>query len=189
MERICGHVRAAVSLRRAAAVAHVHHRGAEPRQPRERSHAPPPVFVVLEGDTAISIARVARAERHDAVGFVEGEAADQHGVHDREHGVVHADAERERQHGSHGEGGLLAQHARRVAQVLPEIPDERAMRGSRCDGRRDTGLTERSHVLGEHIRSLQFLECETTCLDISDSAIQEFLVPQVKMLRELLDDF
>ena len=189
IERICGHVRAAVSLRHSAAVADVHHRVSERRQPCERSRAPAPVFVVLEGDTAISIACVARAQRHDAIGFVEGEAADQHGVHECEHGVVHADAERERQHGGHGEGGLLAKHARRVAHVLPEIPDERAMRRSHCDGRRDAGLTEHSHLLREHLRLAQFLERETAGLDIRCSAVQELLVAQIKMLRELLDDF
>ena len=50
-------------------------------------------------------------------------------------------------------------------------------------------LTERSHVFCERIRPAQLLECDTTCLDIRCSAIAEFLVPQVKMLRELLDDF
>jgi hypothetical protein len=63
------------------------------------------------------------------------------------------------------------------------------MRRSHGDARRDAGLTEHSHLLREQIRLAQFLERETTCVDIRCAALQELLVTQVQMLRELLDDF
>ena len=81
--------------------------------------------------------------------------------------------------------GWLAHRSEREAELREEL---RFHIEEEADQLRDAGLTEHSHVLGQHIRFAQLLERETTCLDIRCSAIQEFLVPQVEMLRELLDD-
>ena len=37
-----------------------------------------------------AVARVVGADDHDAIGIVEGKPADEHGVHEREHGVLAA---------------------------------------------------------------------------------------------------
>ncbi len=55
--------------------------------------------------------------------------------------AVCADAERERQDRRGREARLLPQHSHRVAQILPDIAEQKAMGRSRCHGRRDVRLT------------------------------------------------
>ena len=98
---------------------------------------------VLEG---LSVVRVGQEDGVGEVGLVDaadrvddpdervgigiGQRFDEHAVDDAEDRRGGADAERERQDGRGGEAGLLPQHARRVAKVLPEIGEQKSARRS-----------------------------------------------------------
>jgi len=57
----------------------------------------------------------------------------QYRIDNREDGGIRPDANRERENGGDCEAGPLSQRARGVPQVLPEIAEQLAARGSRCD--------------------------------------------------------
>jgi hypothetical protein len=52
--------------------------------------------------------------------LVIGQRSQQQGVHHAEDGRIRANAQTERQHGNQREAGILQQHSRAVAQVLPK---------------------------------------------------------------------
>ena len=64
------------------------------------------------------MARVPRPDRHDAIGLVEWQAADQDGVDEGEHRAVHADAEREGDHGDGAEPAILHEEADGKTKIL-----------------------------------------------------------------------
>src|SRR5207248_2595889 len=67
-----------------------------------------------------AIAIVARPERHDAIGMRERERAKQRGVHEREHGVVHANTERQRDDRGERDPAVLDEHPGAEPKILPE---------------------------------------------------------------------
>src|SRR5262245_15289458 len=60
------------------------------------------------------------AHPNQSLGYRVRQRAQQHGIHYTEDRRVRADAERQRGDGNQGEAGLLHQHSRAVAQVLPQ---------------------------------------------------------------------
>jgi hypothetical protein len=63
-------------------------------------------------------------ERGQPLGLAEGQRPQRDAVDDAEDGGGGADAERDREDRRGGEAGLLAQHARAVAQVLEQMAGE-----------------------------------------------------------------
>ena len=60
-----------------------------------------------------------------ALGLMERQRLQQHAVHHAEDRRIGADPQREREGGQRREAGLLPQHARGVAQILPEIGEQK----------------------------------------------------------------
>jgi len=65
------------------------------------------------------LACVADLDRDHAIGVAVGEWIEQHVLDDAEDGRGGADAEREREYRQRGEGGLAAQRAQPVPEVVP----------------------------------------------------------------------
>src|SRR5262249_3734743 len=59
-------------------------------------------------------------KHHEPIRFLVRQRVKQSGVHDAEEGRVRAKAERQRDDGNQREAGVLEQHSRAIAQVLPE---------------------------------------------------------------------
>ena len=114
------------------------------------SHAPtaferPLVVEIGEiGGRAVVPASVGHGveQAHQPIGFVEGQRLQQHAVDDAEDRGRGADAKREGEDGRGREARLLPEHARGVAQVLPEVGDPLPRRRRGCDRRAAHGPVE-----------------------------------------------
>ena len=65
-------------------------------------------------------AAIVRIDRQRPVGIGDGQAADQHRVHESEHRGVDADAQRQRDRRDQGEPLVLQQQASREADIFPK---------------------------------------------------------------------
>jgi hypothetical protein len=106
----------------------------------------------------------------------------QRGVDEAEDGSVCADAEGERQNRRECETGLLAQHARGVAQVLPQISAEKRPRCAGRDRRRHMRLAQRPHLVREHLGLAQFFDRETPRVGLTGAIGSELVIPLIEML-------
>ena len=121
LERVRGNVRSLKPFGSAAFVAHVHRLPAVRGQTGERARGPAVILEVRIRHAAVAVAAVARADHHHAIGIVDGEAANQYGVHEREHGGVDANPECESQCRDGGEPAVLHEQPHGKPNVLPEI--------------------------------------------------------------------
>jgi len=117
-ERVGRHIRTLESLGCASFIADVHRLAAVRGERRQRPVRGPIVLEVRIRHAPVPIAGVARADGHDAIGIVERQTTNEHGVDEREHRRVDADAERERDHGHPREPAILHEEAERKTQVL-----------------------------------------------------------------------
>jgi hypothetical protein len=60
------------------------------------------------------------AKNYDLAGILDGKRPKEKGIDDAEDGGVGADTQRERQHGDGCKSGVLDQHSRGEANILPE---------------------------------------------------------------------
>ncbi len=114
-------VRALEALGRASFVADVHGLATGRRQARERPRRGAPVHEILIRHAPIASAPVPRADDDDSIRVVEWQAADQDGVDEREHGGVHPDSERQRDHGDAREPAVFDQKAYGELHVLQQV--------------------------------------------------------------------
>src|SRR5262249_39997236 len=113
---------------------------------------------------------------------------DHHSVHHAEDGRRRADPERQRQNDGEGEGWLLPQQARRIAQVLPDIAEDMPGWSAGCDGRQRLALLQRRQISRQPIPVLEFGECQTCGVVLRRPARHQLPPSVFKMLRELFDD-
>ena len=116
-------------------------------QRRERLRRGAPVLEVEVGDAHVAIAhRIARAERHDPIGIVERQPANQDGVDEGEDRGIHADAESQRDGGDEREPLVLDEQTDRELKVLPEAhADSLNQAECRCQTPTTQNRAEGSH--------------------------------------------
>ena len=119
----CGRVdiSAAVALRRLAFVAEVGDVAGINREHVEGSRRIAPVAEIEIRHAHVAVANpVGRSHGHHAIGVGHGHAADQHGVHEREDGGIHADAQRQRHGGDQREPLVFQQQPAGKAHIFPQ---------------------------------------------------------------------
>ncbi len=83
---------------------------------------------------------------------------------------------------------LLAQHARREAQILPQIREQLAARRAHGDGRRHVRLAQRPHAFGEIRVVAQLLAHERERRGLVEALVAKLGVALLEVLGKLLDD-
>ena len=142
-ERVCRYVRAVVALRRGALLAHVERRLGHQRHVRKASRCRPlPVEEVVIRHAQIAIARVARAQRDNAIRVRERDSAKDDGIHEREDRAVRRDSEGERDDRNSCHQAPLVEHARGEADVFENA------HGSGCSALDFWALGSRLWALG-----------------------------------------
>ena len=116
-ERLAGHARL---------LRHAGHRHVDRREVLEHPAPVPKVHVVGVRDAPVGAGGPGAGivDADDLAGPAAVQRLEQHGVDQREHGRVHADPEREHQHGDEREARRLDQHPRSDAHVLEQPAHE-----------------------------------------------------------------
>ena len=126
---------------------------------------------------------------HELVGVRIRQRLDQHGVDDAEDRRGRADAERQREDRSDGEGWLLPQHARGIPQVHPDIAEHVA--GRQLPGVMGTGACaccSGAMVLRQQVPLPELGERQTRGLVLRRAARHQLAPAVLEMLRQLFDN-
>ena len=86
-------------------------------------------------------------------------------------------------------GLLLAQHARREAQILPKIGEQLPARRADGNGRRHVRLPQRAHAFDKVRIVAQLLAHERERGGLVEALAAKLGIALLEMLRKLLDDF
>ena len=133
-------------------------------------------------------ADAAAVDVDEAIPVGDGQMLKQRRVDEAEDRGVRADAEGECQDGGEGKARLLAQHARGVARVQPEIGDQESPLGPWCDGRREPRLAQGRHIARERVGFEQFVNRQAKRHVVALAVGAQLVEPFVEVLRQLLDD-
>ena len=125
---------------------------------------------------------------HDGIRIRIRKGFDDDCIDDAEDRRRRADPERERQDGRGGEGSLLGERARGVAQVLPEIREQASRRGARRDGGRRVRLPQRGDALREHVAGSELGERHACRLVRRCAGRRRLAVAFREVLRDFVDD-
>ena len=121
LERVGREIRAARLLGEPAIVREVHAGVRESRDPGERPALRAPFLELDERERVrAAVRRPLRTEHVELRRVLERQALDEDRVHEREHGGVHADPEREGRHRDRGEPSLLGDEAEREAKIVEQ---------------------------------------------------------------------
>ena len=189
-EEIVGHERHPGAFCPIAEIRHHRCTRIERHQPGERVIETPVVQVLRVTERHVD-APVCHpcAQIEKPVGFVNRQRLQERAIDPSEDRRRRAKAECQRQDGRSGEARLPSEHACGVAQILPDVAEHLSGWGTGRDRRRGMRLAQRRHVLSQDVPAPELGERQPPRHIRCRTPGNQFPVPVVEMLRELVDDF